>query len=210
MRRAASRLLRDTRAGPAAEFALVLPVMLLFLLGIIDVGRLMWTWNRAEKATQMGVRYAVATDIVPTALADYSFAVSGGIPQGDPIPDTAFSEIQCTSNGTTANCSCTGACGPSTLIDDQNAANARFANVVARMHLFLPEIAANNVRIDYAWSGLGYAGDPNGPDVSPLVTVRLTGLNFTPLLFGLFGGSVTLPDFRAALTLEDGSGTESN
>lgn len=211
MRGVAQRLCRDTGGGPAAEFALVLPVMLLFLLGIIDVGRLMWTWNRAEKATQMGVRYAVATDVVPTALTNYSFAISGGLTQGDPIPESDFGGIQCTSSGTTASCSCnTSACGPSTLIDDQNAANTRFANIVVRMRNFMPELAASNVRVDYAWSGLGYAGDPNGSDVSPLVTVRITGMSFQPLLFSLFGGAITLPDFRAALTLEDGSGTASN
>ncbi|MCJ8158063.1 TadE/TadG family type IV pilus assembly protein [Sphingomonas sp. LaA6.9] len=211
MRRPARSILGDTRGGPAAEFALVLPVMLMFLLGIIDVGRLMWTWNRAEKATQMGVRYAVATEIIPTALAGYSFAASGGIPQGDPIPDTAFGGIQCTSNGTAATCTCnTSTCGPSTLIDDQTAANTRFANIVARMAAFMPEITASRVRIDYGYSGLGYAGDPNGSDVAPLVTVRLRNMTFRPLLLMLFGGSITLPDFRAALTLEDGSGTVSN
>ena len=44
---------------------MVLPLLLLFIFGIIDVGRLMWTWNRAEKATQMGARFAVVTDMVP-------------------------------------------------------------------------------------------------------------------------------------------------
>jgi len=63
-----SHLVRETRGGSAAEFALVLPLLLIFLFGIIDVGRLMWTWNRAEKATQMGVRYAVVTDPVPEGL----------------------------------------------------------------------------------------------------------------------------------------------
>lgn len=69
-----SRLAHDENGGPAAEFALVLPVALLFLAGIIDVGRYMWTYNEAEKATQMGVRYAVATDAVASGLAEYSFA----------------------------------------------------------------------------------------------------------------------------------------
>lgn len=64
---------------------MVLPLLLILLLGVIDVGRLMWTWNRAEKATQMGVRYAVATDMVPNGLAAYSFVVSGGLTQGDAI-----------------------------------------------------------------------------------------------------------------------------
>ena len=50
--------------------------------------------------------------------------------------------------------------------------------------------------------GLGYSGDPTGPDVAPLTTVELTGLTFKPLI--LFGGSVNFPSIQAALTLEDG------
>ena len=58
-----------------AEFALVLPVALLFLLGIVDAGRYLYEVNQLEKATQMGARFAVVTDPVasrnsgPTALS---------------------------------------------------------------------------------------------------------------------------------------------
>ena len=61
------KLCRDRSGAGAAEFALVLPLFLMFLLGIIDAGRYMWEHNRAEKATQMGTRYAVVTDMVPVS-----------------------------------------------------------------------------------------------------------------------------------------------
>ena len=35
-------------------------------------------------------------------------------------------------------------------------------------------IEASNLIVEYRGSGLGYAGNPNGMDISPLVTVRLT------------------------------------
>jgi hypothetical protein len=57
---------------------------------------------------------------------------------------------------------------------------------------------------------LGFAGDPTGPDVSPITTVRLTGLEFRPITFLAFRGNVTMPNFAAAITLEDGSGDVSN
>ncbi len=199
-----SNLLRSTSGATAAEFALVVPVAIAFLLGIIDVGRLMWTWNRAEKATQMGVRFAVATDITPGGLATYSFVNNGGLPQGSPIPQDKFNGASCTSTG----CTCSSACN---WFDNSKTNLGSFNNLVTRMKLLMPEIQAANVRLDYAYSGLGYAGDPNGPDPVPLVTVRLTGMTpFQPILFSLWGGTISLPDFSATLTMEDGQGSVSN
>lgn len=197
-----SRLARCRSGAGAAEFALVLPLLLLFLFGIIDVGRVMWMWNRAEKATQMGARYAVATNMVPAGLYSYSFSTQGGIPQGDPIPEGSFGGATCTSAG--CNCDTGKTCPPL-----GTASVTAFADIVQRMHYFLPDIQAANVVVQYGYSGLGYAGDPNGSDVAPLVTVSLTGLTFRPITFLAFT-TIPLPDFRAALTLEDGEGTFSN
>src|SRR3546814_13933585 len=65
-------LLCDERGGPAAEFALILPLILLFRLGIIDVGRYAWEINRAEKATQTGARWAAATEMMSSRIYDDS------------------------------------------------------------------------------------------------------------------------------------------
>lgn len=201
------KFIRDEHGGPAAEFAMVLPILLIFLLGTIDVGRLMWDWNRAEKATQMGVRFAVATDIVPSGLNTYSFAVDGGIPQGDPVPLANFPGLSCTGTSSSATCTCkSGGTCAFPLTGDHLA----FNNIVDRISMFKPDVIAANVVIDYDYSGLGFAGDPNGPDVAPLVTIRLQNLDFQPLLTQIFGATVSLPDFSAALTLEDGQGTYSN
>jgi Flp pilus assembly pilin Flp len=201
--------LRDEHGGPAAEFAMVLPLLIIFLLGTIDVGRLMWDWNQAEKATQMGVRYAVATDIVPSDLESYSFSITGTVVQGEPVPETDFPGIICNAPGGTPACSCVagGSCDNAYLGTVDASA---FNNIVNRINRFKPDVAAENVVVEYGYSGLGFAGDPNGPDVAPLVTIRLQNLNFQPLLTQIFGATVSLPDFSAALTLEDGDGTYSN
>ena len=201
-------LWRSTRASTAAEFGLLTPLLLSFMIGTIDLGRFLWTCNRAEKATQMGVRYAVVTDIVPSGLATYDFAVTGGIPQGDPIPASSFTSAHCVeAAGGTVTCTCVPASCPG-----GNAVNKiAFDNIVARMRLFYPELTADHVQINYDYSGLGYAGDPNGIQVAPLVTVQLTGMTFTPLLFRFFGNqTVSLPAFSASLTLEDGTGSSAN
>ena len=52
---------RHERGSSAAEFALILPIFILFLLGMIDVGRWVWSFSELEKATQTGARWAVAT-----------------------------------------------------------------------------------------------------------------------------------------------------
>ena len=46
-----------------------------------------------------------------------------------------------------------------------------FGSMVTRMAQIAPELKDTEVQITYTNSGLGYAGDPNGPDVSPIVTV---------------------------------------
>lgn len=186
-------LFRDRRASSAAEFALVLPLLILFLFGILDIGRYMWAINRAEKATQMGVRYAVVSDPVANVVNE-DFVNDYSVPGGDPVPAAIFDSATCTNSG---NCTVTGTASGANGRDP-----AAFDAIVAWMKKFYPELQASNVRVTYQNVGLGYSGDPSGPDVAPLTTVELTGMTFPALV--LFGGSVGLPDIKASLTLEDG------
>jgi hypothetical protein len=80
------------------------------------------------------------------------------------------------------------------------------------MKYFLPELSADNVTIEYGPSGLGYAGNPHGPDLAPLVSVKIgtpTALQFTPSTFLLLA-SMNMPPFTTTLTAEDLSGSQSN
>jgi len=215
-------LIACRRGGTAAEFALLLPLSMLFLFGIIDVGRFGWDVNRAEKATQTGARWAVATDIIPggnedDGLKNYSFTVGSGVPQGTIVPASDFPEVSCQTDGSSPTsqvaCSCDG-CAFSVTID--STAQAAWDAMIARMQAIDPAIGPQNVRIDYSYSGLGFAGDPNGADVAPIVTVSLrtddpaTRLTFHPLTLYLFHADLPLPSFSYSLTMEDGDGTYSN
>lgn len=198
---------QDRRAASAAEFALVLPLLVLLILGTIDAGLYAWRINQAEKATQTGARWAVATDMIASGLQSYSFASSGGIPQGTTVGASAFPGVVCQSGGTSVSCTCAagGSCAfPLT------ANNTAFTTLVNRMKQIDPRIAASNVVVTYGWSGLGFAGDPNGPDVAPLTTVSLRNLSYKPISTALFAVQVPLPTFAYTLTMEDGSGTVSN
>jgi Flp pilus assembly protein TadG len=195
-------LWKATAGSITTEFALVLPLLIIFLLGTIDAGRFLWTWNRAEKATQMGVRYAAATDMVAGGLASYDF-YSEGIPRGDPIPQTSFGGATCTSTGCT--------CISGEVCPDLGAlSTVAYTNTVARMQAFMPGIQPANVVMRYDYSGIGYSGDPYGPDVNPLITVSLVNMTFRPSLAYLFGGTLSLPPFASTLTMEDGTGAISN
>ena len=189
---------RAHSGSSSVEFAMVLPLLILFVLGIIDAGRLMWSYNRAEKAAQMAARYAAVTDMVPSTLAstDFTLQANGAVVGGQPVPTSAFNSTTCTSG------SCSGPWGYN---------GAAFTNVVDRVRFFMPEAAAANVQIRYDNAGLGFAGDPNGPDVAPLITVELVNLQFQPLVFRLFGrASLPMPTVTASVTGEDLSGTVSN
>ncbi len=189
----------------AAEFALVLPLLLIFVIGSIDVGYYAWNLNQAEKATQVGARFAAVTDPLASDLTTTSYvnANVGGtvIAQGDRIPVAALGELTCISTG----CTCASGTCPGTTFDA-----TAFGNLRDRMQNVWPRIADENIEVTYSGSGLGFAGNPNGPDISPVITVRLLNMQYTPLTFTPFGGNVGLPDFSYSLTAEDNAGTVSN
>ena len=214
-----SSLLRARGGASAAEFALVVPLLTLFLLGIIDTGRFMWEYNRAEKATQIGARMAIVTTALPSGLIDKSYvgepSGSTTLKAGDAIPASLLGTILCTSTG----CICEATpCPPLGTFNSTFFTNG----LVARMRQINPTITAANVQVRYSGSDLGMAapapakvGDPNPMDISPLITVSLGGgtaatrLKFRPITSLLFI-EMNMPTFSTTLTAEDVSGDYSN
>ena len=197
------RIIRSTGGAGAAEFALVLPLLVLLLFGIIDVGRWLWTYNQAAKATQMGARMAVVTDYLSTSVgASYVNVTCGGttLTQGDSIPAACLTDVTCTR---------AGGCTPGAEVANYN---AKFDGIVSKMQAFMrptTQLQSTNVVIEYSQSGLGYAGNPDGADLAPIVTVRLSGLQFRPLIT-LAMVTMPMPEFHTSLTFEDGKGGQSN
>ncbi len=201
---------KDDERGLAAEFALVVPLLLLFVLGTIDVGLYAYRINQAEKATQIGARWATVTNPLADGLDDASLVniTAGGstILQGDRIPVLDYT-ITC--SGTAATCSCAGTdCSAlsSSYTRDDTAYNA----LRDRMRDILPAITDANIVVEYSGSGLGFAGDPNGPDAVSLITVRLQNMAHQSVVLSPLGVSTSLPDFAYSLTAEDSSGSISN
>jgi hypothetical protein len=83
-----------------------------------------------------------------------------------------------------------------------------------------PAITAANVIVRYSGSGMGFAGNTSSGsgggssgteqmEISPLVTVTLKDLEFTPITSLLFA-TFSMPDFSTTLPAEDASGAYSN
>jgi Flp pilus assembly protein TadG len=183
----------------------VLPLFLILLFGIIDAGRFMWEYNMAEKATQVGARVAVVTNVLSSGLqtADYTGQTVNGvkITPGGTIPVAALGTIKCTNTA----CTCeTTPCPPLGTFD-----SATFNNVLlARVQQIDPAIKAQNLVVRYSGSGLGFA-TTGQMQISPMTTVTLTGMKFVPITSLLFA-QINMPDLSATLTSEDASGNYSN
>ena len=189
------RFLRSSKGSTAAEFALVLPIALLLLFGVIDVGNYAWTLNEYEKATQMGARYAVVTDVISPAIVNESYTgtTCDGVvlEAGSRICSSALGAVICDGQGCTCDAS-QGAC-PTGTLSPTDASD--YNGLIARMRQFQPRIPDNAVSVEYRGSGLGFAGDPNKPEIAPLVTVRVRNVYYNPITLSTFGLSVPLPDF---------------
>ncbi len=201
-------LIRDQRGISSVEFALVATVFFMMIFGIVDFSRAMWEWNAAAKATQAGVRYAVVSDIVSIDYKEFS-GLSFGLNSGEKVPikdaggNNVIAPIFCSDGDPGAGL----AIGCGTSLGGLAAAKAdavAFLAIVVQMQKMDDRIEAHNVVIEYRHIGLGFAGNPVGPDVDPLVTVKLRDMEFdfvTPGLAGLF--PINMPDFAASLTGED-------
>ncbi len=196
---------RERRGAAGAEFALIIVVFAGLLLGIIDFGRALWEYNSAMKACQVGVRFAIANNIIANDLMTYDGILDGGYAALDPIPVSAFpTPIVCNSTSCTPN---------------EGYEAAAYDAIYDVMGAHFPRLgtAANPntqaiVEVTYEHIGMGKAGNPYGPDVWPLTTVSIRGMQFEfstlligavlPFEFPKCSASLTGEDFQ---TCSDGS-----
>jgi Flp pilus assembly protein TadG len=70
------RLVCRRGGAVAVEYALILPMLLLFVIGIIDVGRLLWTFTTLNRAAEAAARCGAVNSIdCGTAAAIQNHAV---------------------------------------------------------------------------------------------------------------------------------------
>lgn len=68
--------LRDTRGVAAVEFALSLPIIVMLMFGLIEVGRIVYTQTALSFAAQEGTRFAIVRDGNVTTEEIEAFAAS--------------------------------------------------------------------------------------------------------------------------------------
>lgn len=68
IRRCLRRLSRDQRGTAAIEFGLVAPIFFALLLGIVDVGRYMWTLNTVQYQVDEAIRRGVVQQLPPEEI----------------------------------------------------------------------------------------------------------------------------------------------
>lgn len=198
------RFLADQTGAAAAEFAMVSILFLGLMVGTVDMSRLLWEVSSCKAATRAAARYAVVHPPASADLAGFDAVTTLGLYAGDSVPASAVAIHTCTSTGCT--CSGSGYCGTTTL-------NSTFTAVVTLMQGYYAGIQPENVVIVYTPVGLGLAGNPYGPDVEPLVTVRLcqasdgdgcTPMEFAPGVLQAFGISpFDVPPVASSLSGED-------
>jgi TadE-like protein len=208
MRRLLHRLHRDQSGTTTLEFTIVAVLFFLLTFGLVEFGFMLWQYNSAAKAAQLGARLAAVSDPVWSELpnledtgapgaaweTDYTVTCDGESEDCDGTftGDYDSTAMQCLVFGRSAdNPPCDDKCAE-TGVDGDNGICDRFAFVTP-----------GNVSITYSHTGLGFAGRPGGP--VPTITLQLTGLTFDYLGLGdLLGfGQVTMPDFQVTMTGED-------
>ncbi len=217
-RNSSRRKLAGDRSGSSSvENTIVFGLLIVLTMALIEFSLALWQWNTAEKATELGVRYAVQSDPVALGLSEYNGVTGGGFNPGTSLTLNNLGAF--TLSCTNTSCSCSGAgCGDFTgsVSDPTGVDTVAFNAIIARMDGVFrgSDLNATNVTIDYSHVGMGFAGRP-GLDIVPVVTVSLTCVTFDfmilnfirPLMF--FGSQqpttngIPMPPFTATLSGED-------
>ena len=166
------RFFRRDDGAVAIEFAFIVPVLILFTVGILEFGLILFDYHRAGEATRRASRLTLIQNPIAT------------------LDDLRTNAV-----------SCTAASGPIVAcnVTEDSDANTNFGAMLTAMQAIFPDIAATNVLVGYAASGIDDAGIPDV--VTALVTVSLTGVSHTFVALGIVPGvpsSMTLPTFSTS------------
>jgi len=164
------RLFDDEGAGVTVEFVAIFPAFLLVTFFAFEMIVAMISVGTAEKAAQLGARQAMVSNYVVTTLTSgqTNAAANATTPPGTP----------CASSGCLAfDSGVVTTCDGSLATSSSNPCSAAdFTAVVNRIKScstctgISSLIQGSNIKIQYSYVGLGYAGGPIVPSVT--VTIQ--------------------------------------
>lgn len=152
------------------EFGMLAGIIVVITVAVIEFSLVVFDYARAAEATRAATRQLVMLT-----------------PVGN-LNDLATTDVECRSTGGAT--SCVGGA----LLDA-----ASFDSAVATLQATLPVIQAENVVVEYSYSGIG-ALDSGG--YKPYISVRLENVSRPYILLGAFLGgdaTITLPAFKSTL-----------
>lgn len=209
---------RDTRGASLVEGLIAFPIIFFSITTLVEGGLALYQYNQVAKATAVGARLAAVSDPViadlvgnrlsddPTEIENDPDDDNDNIPlsPGDPYP-LDIEPIECGA-GLAAECDedklrrlVEGTYDTATLAERGCGAEAGTLGMCD----IAPRIRAENVRVSYIFSGLGYIGRPYNPVVTVKVEVRNVNFEFF-LLAKLFGfDTLEIPTQSVTVTSED-------
>ena len=167
------RFARRDDGAVAIEFAFLVPALIIFTVGILEFGLILFDYHRASEATRRASRLAIIQD-----------------------PLGSMDSLRSTSFSCTANSGGTVACTGTTVA---TGASTRFAAMITAMQAVFSDIGNTNVQVGYVASGTDAAANPEV--VTALVTVNLTGVTHSFVVLDIVPGvpsSMTLPAFSTS------------
>ena len=92
------------RGAAAVEFGLICMVFLTLLIGIMEMGRLLFYWNSAAEATRWGARLAVVCDLNDSIIKEKMRAMLPLLNTAD--ISVSYSPSTCAADAATARATC--------------------------------------------------------------------------------------------------------
>lgn len=171
------------------EGLLVFPIMVLAVSATVEFGFLLHQWNQGAKAMQLGVRKLIVSDpVTPDFYTVFAFDPSS---TGDLINADA---------GISSSC---GA-GTGTACDA-----AKMQHIISGggtwrgLEAYFPGLTADEIRVTYELSGLGYQGRPAGPVVTVRMELARDAINLPITSTFLDLLDISFPPFAVSATSED-------
>lgn len=191
-------IIRDATGATAVEMALVLPLVLLLTFGTIEVALFMYHSNAAQKAAELGARWATVNAPISTNLKL-------------DIADTTWWSVG--SFGESCH-TVTGGCQPNTgdvYKCKSGSADCTMTGILTVMQRAYPDLQAADILVQYAAYNpatehvLGFVGRPGGIPMKVTVTIcKQFQFSFLSVFVGAFPNPDAPGECNTELNKPDG------